>query len=320
MSYRIPNPYHELLSSFRHLPQYRWARPRSQYLHHYLRWRREVLRTPPVTVPGPEKLTVILLSYRRVRNMEPIVEALLRAAFIERIVVSNNNPEIRIGEWIRLRDERLRLIDQPRRTAPGIRFELAREEPGRFFLSIDDDVLLSPEQVKRLFLALVARPEAPHGIQGEDYVGESKQTFPPYWRVDRKDHEGQVDNLNTVYAFTRDHLAEMERLAGLLGLDRAAMAEMGNGEDLLISASGTERPYIHDVGPVAFCLSSHRIGVATWASRPGFFTERKELFLKLRALRPDLGVPAAEGVPSITGLEQGQQGQRAPEAPDGICP
>lgn len=295
MSYRIPNPYHELLSSFRHLPQYRWARPRSLYLFRYLRWRREVRRTPRITIPGPEKLTVILLSFRRVRNMGPIVEALLRADFVERIVVSNNNPEVRIADWIRLRDERLRLIDQPRQTAPGIRFELARQEPGRFFLSIDDDVLLSPEQVKRLFLALIARPEAPHGIQGEDYVGESKQTFPPYWRVDRRDYEGQVDNLNTVYAFTREHLAEMERLAGLLGLDRAAMAEMGNGEDLLVSASGAERPYIHDVGPVALCLSSHRIGVATWASRPGFFTERKELFLKLRALRPDLGAQPAPG-------------------------
>jgi hypothetical protein len=70
---------------------------------------------------------------------------------------------------------------------------------------------------------------------------------------------------------------------------------MGNGEDVLLSASGAERPYIHDVGAVAFCLSAHRIGVATWASRPRFFTDRKELFLKLRALRPDLGVPPAPG-------------------------
>lgn len=293
MSYRIPNPYHELLASLRHLPQYRWAGSRSLYLYRYLRWRREVRRSSRLTISGPEKLTVILLSYRRVRNMEPIVEALLRAEFVEKIVVSNNNPEVRIADWIRLRDGRLHLIDQPRQAACGIRFELARAEPGRFFLCIDDDVLLSPEQVKRLFLALIARPEAPHGIQGENYVGESKQTFPPYWRVDLKGYEGQVDNINTVYGFTRDHLAEMERLAGVLEL--GSVAELGNGDDVLLSASGTERPYIHDIGPVALCLSSHRIGVATWATRPRFFTDRKVLFLKLRALRPDLGVPPAPG-------------------------
>lgn len=294
MSYRIPNPYHELLSSIRHFPQYQWAGPRSAYLYGYLRWQREVRRADRVAIPGPERLTVILLSFRRVRNMEPIVGALLRCEFVEKVLVSNNNPEIRMADWIRLRDDRLRLIDQPRKTPPGIRFELARKEPGRYFLSIDDDVLLSPEQVKRLFLGVLSRPGAPHGIHGEGYVGESKKTFPPYWRVDRKGYHGQVDNLNTVYGFTREHLAEMERLAGRLDLGGGGIAEMGNGEDLLVSASGDERPWIHDVGPVALCLSSHRIGVATWASRPGFFTERKELFLKLRSLRPDLGVPGEE--------------------------
>ncbi|HEX2645380.1 MAG TPA: hypothetical protein VHU81_20445, partial [Thermoanaerobaculia bacterium] len=117
---------------------------------------------------------------------------------------------------------------------------------------------------------------------------DAKPGYPPYWEVNQLGRDMQVDNLNTVYGFTRGHLNEMARLAECLGID---LDEMGNGEDVLLSASGAERAWVHDVGPVALCLSSHRAGVATWASRPRFFTDRKELFLNLRELRPDLGIP-----------------------------
>ena len=289
---RIPNPCYELLNSLIYTRQYywgRWWRARRDYWVGYRSWRRAIRETPRLSLPGPEKLTVLLLSYKRVRNMEPIAEAALRCDFVEKVVVSNNNPDVRIGDWIRLKDERLVLIDQPRRTPPGVRFRLARQEPGFYFLSIDDDVLLAPDQIRTLFAAMVARPGAPHGILGENYAGDAKPGFPPYWSVNLLGREMQVDNLNTVYGFTRAHLAEMERLAGRLGID---LDEMGNGEDVLLSASGDERAWVHDVGPVALCLSSHRRGIATWASRPRFFTDRKELFLSLRELRPDLGIPA----------------------------
>jgi hypothetical protein len=288
---RIPNPYYELFNSLVYTRQYRWGRwwgARSDYWVGYRHWRRAIRSSPRLSIPGPEKLTVILLSYKRVRNMEPIAEAALRCDFVEKVVVSNNNPEVRIGDWIRLRDERLVLVDQPRRTPPGSRFRLAREEPGFFFLSIDDDVLLTPEQIRILFAGMVARPGAPHGILGENYAGDAKPGYPPYWEVNQLGRDMQVDTLNTVYGFNRGHLNEMARLAECLGID---LDEMGNGEDVLLSASGAERAWVHDVGPVALCLSSHRAGVATWASRPRFFTDRKDLFLNLRELRPDLGIP-----------------------------
>jgi hypothetical protein len=282
---QLPNPFHQLIQSLVHLRQYSLFAPRISYAVHYLLWQLEVLRTRPLSLEGGPKLTVVLLSYKRVRNMQPIVRSLLRADFVERIIVSNNNPEYRIGEWITLRDERLRLVDQPRQTPAGIRFELARSEPGSYFLSIDDDVLLSPHQVKRLFQELLADPRVPHGIQGEEYLGpqvDSKGRALISWKPGIRRAERETDVINCVYAFTRQHLEEMFRQARALGQE---MATLANGEDVLLSCSGLGRPRIHDLGPVLTCLSSHQVGVATWRTRQSFFHEREEMLFALRALR-----------------------------------
>jgi hypothetical protein len=280
---KLRNPYYEVLCTYFKRSEYQLrAMPtRLEYIRQFLHWKRQAETTPVCSYGGNEKLTVILLSYRRVRNMEPLVANLLHTDFVEKVIVSNNNPEYRIGEWIRLRDPRLQLIDQPQRTPPGIRFELARHEPGPYFLSIDDDVLLYPEQVLRLFEHLVANPGVPHGFQGEEY----KPDHPRLWDVALRG-EREVDNINCLYAFHKDHLIEMERLADQLGIE---LRELANGEDLLVSASGAGRPRVHELGQVLICLSSHREGVATWRSRRNFFQERRELFGKLRALKPRLG-------------------------------
>jgi hypothetical protein len=221
------------------------------------------------------------LSYLRVRNLEPMVRSLLRCGFVEKIVVSNNNPEHRIADWVQIRDRRVYLLDQPRPTPCSIRYQIALEEPGPYFLSIDDDVFLYPGQVRRLFEELVARPTAPHGLQGEDFLGERTPKTCLGWKINLHGFEGQVDNINTCYAFTREHAAEMERLARLLGLD---LADIPMGSDVLLGAAGQERPFLHDVGSVLHCLSCHRVGVATWRKR-GFFTKRCQLFRELRALK-----------------------------------
>lgn len=280
---KLANPYYEVLSSQLFSSQYR-VPPFAvrAYFQEFRRWRNAV-RTGPVAVhDGPERLTAILLSYKRVRNMEPIVESLLRTSFVERIVVSNNNPEYRIADWIRVRDPRIHLIDQPRRTPAGIRFELALQEPGPFYLSIDDDILLYPDQIRRIFRHLVANPVVPHGIHGEMYFPDDPAFDEKLgWATDIRSEQG-VDSLNCVYAFHRNHLLEMQRLAGLIGLDVGAVA---NGEDVLISTCGKGRARVHEVGPILICLSSHRAGVATWRTRQNFFAERGALLQRLRAVK-----------------------------------
>jgi hypothetical protein len=285
---RTPNPLYELAESIIHMWDYPWFPGRLAYATRFLRWQFNARFGPRVALEGPQKLTVILLSWKRVRNMQPLVRSLLRADFIERIIVSNNNPEYRIRDVIQLRDDRLQLIDQPQARAAGVRFELARNEPGEYFVSIDDDTFLYPEQLKKLFSELIAHPHCPHGRQGEMYVGPPHQPRHPGWKLGLRRLEGNVDVINCVYAFTRGHVEEMYRLAGQLELDIGALA---NGEDVLLSSSGEEGPMIHDLGELVECLSAHRRGVSTWRTRKNFFAERTTLLLALRAIKK---LPAPE--------------------------
>src|ERR1044071_7341650 len=89
---KLPNPLHQLSESILHAPQYPLFAGRFGYAYRFLRWQHDACFGPRVSLEGPQKLTVILLSWKRVRNMQPIVRSLLHADFIDRIIVSNNNP------------------------------------------------------------------------------------------------------------------------------------------------------------------------------------------------------------------------------------
>src|SRR5438132_199315 len=56
---------------------------------------------------GPEKVAVVLQSYRRPINIEPILQNLLACDFVSTVVVSNNNPEVDLASYVRVRDPRL---------------------------------------------------------------------------------------------------------------------------------------------------------------------------------------------------------------------
>jgi hypothetical protein len=78
-------------------------------------------------IPCNEKLSVVLLSYRRPKNMRYIVDSLLACEFVREILLSNNNPEIRIEDFLCSNDLRLRIVNQPRRCFPTMRYDMARE-------------------------------------------------------------------------------------------------------------------------------------------------------------------------------------------------
>jgi glycosyltransferase involved in cell wall biosynthesis len=285
---------------------------RTGFLALYARWSLGAMLSPPVTSALPEKLTIVVPSYKRPENLHPLVRALLKASFVERIIVSNNNPDIRMEDWIGLRDERLHIINQPKRTAPGIRFSLARETQGRFFATIDDDIFLSPTQLRTLFEALVRAPAMPHGVRGERYAPDEPMpysreflenfmgTVPDYggWRPGMEGVDASVDVINGVYFFTREHLEELFRLAGELKLD---VPELFNGEDILLSFCGTERPRIHALEDRFLnCLSEVRRGVATFVQE-GFYPRRTQLFLSLRELKSLPGEQAPSKPPVAAG-------------------
>jgi len=229
--------------------------------------------------PGPERCAVILLSYRRPENIEWIVRGYLKCDFVSRVMVSNNNPEVDLTRYLRLRDPRLELIQQPVRTRQGMRFSLAAErgEESRFFLSPDDDIFLYPRQIETLFRGLVAEPSVPHGIRGE--VRREKGLLPNYPFDPTVTGDGAVDHLTGYYAFTAEQARRCVELYGALGWDDPNA--VANGEDIVLSFSGAGRPHIHDVGGFLQCTSWETM-VATWRSHGNFFRERLHLHEVLR--------------------------------------
>jgi hypothetical protein len=225
----------------------------------------------PISLPIPEKATVILTCYQesRARNLAPLARAALKCDFVEKVVVSNHNPRLRIAEWVTFRDVRLVLVDQEVRRGCEHRWELAREQGADYYVAIDDDVLIYPKQLSRLFRHLVERPEIPHGLAG----GSLPHT---YFR--RKEME--VELLFEIYACTSAHIRSyFEYLQEIKKKRYASDQSIMNGSDyILLSKSGKGPPRIHDVGFLLRCVTAYQEGVATF--KESDFLKRSYTILK----------------------------------------
>ena len=320
MRRHLPNPIPEIWDSLVYWRDYPfWGRQRMKYARDYLKWSWESRFETVDFARGSERLTVILLSWKRIHNIAPMVDSVLSLPFVERVVISNNNPEYRIRDWVRSDDGRIRLIDQPEPTCAGVRYDLMLDEPGEFFFAIDDDVFLAAVTdrvaVRRnpagaahparyswgIFFDDVERDRASGRIPErlwkrgvlatDDYLNAGLVSAGVRPGSEPKAQHGSlsglksadtpVDVLNVCYMLTRAHALEYRRLVRALGLDTRRLYN----DDLPVGFCGDERPYCHDVGPFLECLSSARKGVATWR-RDGLVKERFDLFRRLRALKP----------------------------------
>jgi hypothetical protein len=225
---------------------------------------------------------VVLLTHNRPQNMCLLVEGALRNRFVTRVIVSNSNAKVKIRDWVTSTDSRLTLIDETVTTQPGHRLVLAKQTGAEYVLSIDDDIFLTPKQWRTFFEFLMADEQCPHGIIGQVYrSGTRGVDASPFHHVAGR--ETEVDVLIGAYAFTRKHLKRVFDLAAKLGI--SDLSRFRNGEDILISLSGTTRPRIHPLQPVWFCASSSLPGVALWKSEDGFLNERVRLFEKAQGAR-----------------------------------
>ncbi len=238
-------------------------------LHGYLPW--------PVAADTHARLTIVIPSYHatRARNLAPLVRACLRCAFVERVVVSNHNPAVRLADWIDERDPRLQLIEQGRRLGCGYAWTVASQYDGQYFFVIDDDQLLYPSQIARLFRELVAAPAVPHGLCGE-VRGRC---------VDRQELEVEV--LYNVYAVTRAHVETFHaRTRALLASGQVVNDDIEYfSDDIVVSQSGNGKARIHDTGFILRCRTGNLTGVATF-KEAGFSDART----RVAAALADLGV------------------------------
>jgi hypothetical protein len=229
------------------------------------------------TWPREEKLTVVLLSYGRAANLNAIVAACLACPFVQRVILSNNNPALRMRDFVRQRDPRLQITDQPVRCYPSKRYESARDSGDQGLLCIDDDTFLTPFQIRALFEVLLRDPAAPHGIAGENFEAAQDQVSYVFGRPGEPE---EVDCLVWAYAFTREHALRYFEILAELGMDNSALKA---NEDIVLSLSGEKRPLVHNFGTLHLCGSRESEEVAT-SKQPGFRTQREELLRKTIAL------------------------------------
>jgi hypothetical protein len=222
-----------------------------------------------------EKLTVVLLSYGRAANLKAIVAACLACPFVQRVILSNNNPALRMRDFVRQRDPRLQITDQPARCYPSKRYKLARDSGDQWLLCIDDDTFLTPRQIRSLFEALLADPQRPHGIAGENFG-----TGPVHYLFGRPGEPEEVDCLVWAYAFTSEQSRRYFTLLEALGIDNDALKA---NEDVVLSLSGDKRPLVHNFGTLHLCGSRESEEVAT-SKQAGFREQREELLRKVAAL------------------------------------
>jgi glycosyltransferase involved in cell wall biosynthesis len=225
------------------------------------------------------RLSVILPSYGRPRNIDLILSAVVACDFVSEIIVTNNNPEVSLEQFFHVHDPRIRIIHQPRRTPVSVRFDLSRTAAEPWILAIDDDVFPSARQIRMLFQRLLAAPHAVHGYGGE--VWGDPPAKATYRAVRWPRGTFAVDTLMWAFAYTRDHVKTYFDMLDQLGIENA---DLKSSEDVPLSYAGRGPALIHGVGPMCRCPSDSEPDVATWM-RPGFFEHRLDLVARCRAIQ-----------------------------------
>ncbi len=231
-----------------------------------------------VPVHVTERATVIILSYQRMGNIRRIVRSALQCAFVDRVIVCNNNPDVDLRPYVPECDPRLEVLQQNTHRGPSYRYELARDYPSQYYICIDDDVFPTPWQLRRLFAALLREPESPVGSAGEMWnssTGRTRMIPRSLWSW--RDQSRPVDIVIQMHAFTREHLEQYFRLLEKMDLENSGVH---SSEDVIMSFAGRTRPRLQDVGHVFECATAYDARVATHG-RDGFFAFRYQLFARL---------------------------------------
>lgn len=235
---------------------------------------------PPRPSGLAERLTVIIPSFDRPQNIQLIANSLLRCDFVERVVVTNNNPDVPLERYLELDDPRFTLVTQPERCRPIKKMELAREIEADYFSVIDDDVFLRAGQCEALFRHLLANPAVPIGAIG--------QVYDPTRRTGSRSNlvsgrRSPVDVLNRLYFFTAEHRERFFVLLAALYARSPERSPLRFGDDIVLSFSGRGRPMVYDVGRFINCPSGDDPAVALWRRR-GFKEYRWGVYQDLLAL------------------------------------
>lgn len=214
-----------------------------------------------------DALTVLVAYYHPARAgyCTAQVRNLLACAFVERVIISNHNPLLRLDLPARLRDERVTIVEAGTKCGCGHRWHVAAAFHPQYLLVIDDDVFLFPGQIARLFRHLLDAPERPHGVAGMRRLPDDALSY-------HCQEDLGVDFLCEAYAVTLSHLLRYLKLEDQLLQNGVAFASIDRYADFaVVSRAGSEKPAIHDVGHILRCPTFKTPGIAV--HRTGGFDE-----------------------------------------------
>ena len=228
-----------------------------------------------------DKCTIILLNYKRPFNMECQLRLVLICDFVGEVLLSDNNPDCDLAKYVTTRDPRLKIINQPGRRFPSVRFELAKLAEFQSIIAIDDDVFPTPNQLQILFHNLLSDPSCPHGWGGERFRADLSQLNdsgeePIRNVVMNKDME--VDALIWAFAFTK---TINERYFQLLEKIGETNESVTSSEDVVLSFAGDKSSRIHASNRLITCPTSDDEDIATY-QQTGFLQRRAQLVDRCR--------------------------------------
>jgi len=205
-----------------------------------------------------QKATVLITYYNpvRMKHINHQIRNILRCEFVGQIIVSNHNPNVKIESFIDVQDKRLTVLNQDVHRGCGYRWLVADKYSPEYLIVIDDDILIFPWQLKKLFSSLVASPDIPHGFAG---MIHHKNDFLEYREKENK----TVDYICEIYAITGEQLKRYYVLRDQM-LNNPPLTDVVDfaADFVLISHTGHHKPKIHDGGRLFRCPTYNKKGIA----------------------------------------------------------
>ena len=270
----------------------------------YALWALNAYIGKTVSLDIPQRVTVLMTYYHpaRMNHIDLQVRNILKCAFVEKVVVSNHNPDVRIEDKANVRNQRVVYINQPARRACGYRWRVASALNAEYLVVVDDDILLLPSQLKTLFQQLILAPQVPHGFSGVVYVGNDQFEF-------RQRENIEVQYLCEVYAVTQDHVkrySEMERL--IVERDETLRDTVERyGDFVVISQTGAQNPRIHKVSRLFRADTFKTHGVANHKDEE-FDSSMLQVSRAVERIRSQrLAQPVDAGTVATAQLDPGEQ-------------
>ncbi|MEL7035792.1 MAG: glycosyltransferase family A protein [Cyanobacteria bacterium J06592_8] len=250
----------------------------------YQKWSLERYISSPLDLETDKKVTIIVPSYHasRARNLEPLIRMALKCNFVEKIIISNHNPDIKLEDWVKTNDSRVKLINHSVRRGCGYGWIVASQEKNAdYFIVIDDDMLIYPQQLAVLFQQLINQPEIPHGFIGRRADGEYVMS-----------QELEVEFLYNIYAVTQTHIQNyLEYTKEIIDNGYASQESIEYwADDIVVSKSGIGHPRIHQAGSIRQCKTTKTSGVATFTENQ-FDGHRLQVYQALIKMKSETTTP-----------------------------